>query len=111
MTIVELMAEAIFLKEGRAKDVAWKDADNVLFVAPANWSEKPPSPTEYYRNIAQAALSALEAAGYVVVPREPTEKMLALHKDMSGNELCWDANAEVVGRVWSIMLEAAKETP
>jgi hypothetical protein len=59
-SMVERVAEAIFLKEGRAKDVAWKHADDVLLLV--DWSVKPSERqrvTDYYREIARTAIRAL----------------------------------------------------
>lgn len=41
----------------------------------------PRSDRERYKDRSSCALSALEAAGYVVVPREPTEAMLEAGND------------------------------
>jgi hypothetical protein len=61
-SMLEKAAEAIFLAEGRAKDVEWKDADRVLALWPPQGSV-----TEYYRNIARAVLTPI---------REPDVAML-----------------------------------
>ncbi len=66
--MIERVAEAIFLKEGRAKDVAWVDADKVLALVPVgSWRERQPPVTDYYRAIARAAIEAM---------REPTEAIV-----------------------------------
>lgn len=53
---------------------------------------------------ADAILSALEAAGYAVVPKEPTANMLA---DGALMALTTERHAQ---RVWEVMITAAKET-
>lgn len=61
-TMVERVARAIFLKEGRAKDVAWEDADKVLALMPIDWGVKPPRVSDHFRDIARAAIQAYEKA-------------------------------------------------
>jgi hypothetical protein len=51
-----------------------------------------------YTDVARAAIEAM---------REPTKEMLALHKKMAGNELCWDADEETVARTWGALIDAA----
>ena len=51
-----------------------------------------------------AILFALDAAGYAVVPKEPTANMLA---DGALMALTTERHAQ---RVWEVMIEAAKET-
>ncbi len=59
--VIEAVAEAIFLKEGRAKDVAWKDADKVL--ALMQWGQsKQQCVTDYYRDIASNAITVFQKA-------------------------------------------------
>ena len=50
-------------------------------------------------DLAQASVAALAAAGYAIVPKEPSEKMLRAVDTMLGEDgACW---------VWSAMLAAA----
>lgn len=53
---------------------------------------------------ADAILSALDAAGYAVVPKEPTANMLA---DGALMALTTERHAQ---RVWEVMITAAEET-
>ncbi len=107
MSMAERVAEAIFLKEGRAKDVAWKDADKVLALLPAGQKV-----SDYYRDIARACLSEIEAAGYAVVPVEPSEEMLktcwshSVHSEGDGGG--W-INEEDAAENWSAMLAASRK--
>jgi len=88
MSIVEVMARAI-----AAEDVRFALAFSGIGLPTTQDLERRMAFT-----MASAALSALEAAGYVVVPREPTQEML---------RRC-NTGANVV---WQQMLAAAKETP
>ncbi len=54
------------------------------------------------RNDADAIIAALRAAGYALVPVEPTEAMLQADE--------W-ASRVTMRRVWSAMISAAKEQP
>ncbi len=47
-----------------------------------------------YRLMARRAIAAIEAAGYVIVPREPTESMIdagAIYADCNGAHGAWQA--------------------
>lgn len=100
-SVIERMAEAIFLKEGRNKDVAWKDADNVLILVTPEWgrfksSLKPPQlVSDYYRDIARAALAAA---------REPTDSMHS-----AGREAFAIGDLPLPDEVWEAMIDAALE--
>lgn len=54
---VERVARAIFLAEGRSQDVAWEDADRKLVLG--NWREPAKNVSDYYRDIARAAIAAM----------------------------------------------------
>jgi hypothetical protein len=58
---------------------------------------------------ADAILAALDAAGFVVVPREPTDAMKAVTKSMIGNELAYDADIETAGAIYRAMIAAAEK--
>jgi hypothetical protein len=79
--IVETMARAI-------DPVAWSD------IEPIDHDERKRSLWE-----ANAALSALEAAGLVVVPREPTQEMLT-HQNV-------DVGEKTARKAYSAMISAA----
>lgn len=53
-------------------------------------------------------LSALDAAGYAVVPKEPTEAMRVAAKHPDNSSVTWGQRADAI---WRRMLTAAKETP
>ena len=61
---------------------------------------------------ADAILSALEAAGYAVVPVEPTEAMLQakIHIRATGQDVM-ESRYDLRPTIWKVMLAAAKETP
>jgi hypothetical protein len=54
---------------------------------------------------ADTILSALHAAGFAVVPVEPTEKMLD-----KGMLSLWNTEADEVAKAYRAMIAAAKET-
>lgn len=54
---------------------------------------------------ATAALRAIEAAGYVVVPREPTKEMVAAGYEMTPDETMSDDSDAI--NVWEAMIAAA----
>lgn len=58
-----------------------------------------------YSAEALAAIGALEAAGYVIVPREPTEAMLAAAIDSSGAS---DIRSPFWIDGWRAMIDAAR---
>jgi hypothetical protein len=60
---------------------------------------------------AQAALTAIEAAGYVVVPKEPTEAMVdaGLSEDGGGHDD--PCNRSIQASAYKAMIEAAKAQP
>lgn len=64
MTKLEDVAKAIFLKEGRNKDVAWEDADKVLVLMPSGGKVQ-----DYYLDIARAAVSALRRPDMAAIMR------------------------------------------
>lgn len=53
-------------------------------------------------NVAKAALSAIAAEGYAVVPREPTEAMVAAAIQTTGDQLDF-------GTIYRAMIEASEE--
>jgi hypothetical protein len=55
--------------------------------------------------IADETLDALHAAGFAVVPVEPTEKMLD-----KGMLSLWNTEADEVAKAYRAMIAAAKET-
>jgi hypothetical protein len=63
---------------------------------------------------AEAALTALEAAGYAIVPVEPTEKMLHQGEGMTdlvlppGFDNTVKARQDEIRTAWQAMLQAAK---
>lgn len=62
------------LVERLARAMAAANPRNVAKIA---LDDMVPLSRERYCKLARAALSAIEAEGYVVVPRKPTEEMLA----------------------------------
>lgn len=55
---------------------------------------------------ARAALEAITAAGYVVVPREPSEKMLFDGACVGGFDGEWQEDN--TSRIWEAMIDAAE---
>lgn len=47
--------------------------------------------TDYDRDLARAAIAAIEAAGMVIVPRDPTEAMIAATDNEPGIRGAWQA--------------------
>ncbi len=54
----------------------------------------------------QAAVSALDAAGFVVVPKEPTEAMMRAFQNMTD-----DNGSCLVAPGYRAMIQAARSTP
>jgi hypothetical protein len=96
--IIETMARAIVIDRNGANCLPW--------------SRLPASHQKPYLSDATAALSALEAAGLVVVPVEPTPAMLAAGINASPNAApsetrhAWSAAS---GDIYTAMTKAAQE--
>lgn len=64
----------------------------------------------------RTALKAAEAAGYVLVPREPTEAMQDAGNKMAEGMILWNDlgpewNDDGALNVWNVMLAAAHKVP
>jgi len=59
----------------------------------------------YWRSVAQSVIGAIEAAGYAVVPREPTQAMTQAAMDALDSPFYADLE-----RVYRAMIAAALET-
>lgn len=76
----------------------------VARVAKALWADRYPDDEwneidkRDYCGHARAAIEAM---------REPTPAILATHKSMAGDELCWNADEETCARVWGEFIDAA----
>lgn len=72
--LIETMARAIFAAEGQTH------ADDARMFQAVKWEELDDDDYQCvrsgYRSQASSALTAIEAAGYAVVPREPTDRQL-----------------------------------
>lgn len=86
MTMIEKMARAIFGASGEAEPDDWDEIDGKRVYA---WEVALPE--------AQTALTAIEQAGYKVVPVEPTEEM-------------WGGLARDI-MMWLDMYDGHKKTP
>ena len=116
-SLVEVMARAI-------ADAEWHSYDDlsVWEELPATWGEGDRRiqdkilaphgpPQEEYIRVARAALTALRAQGYAVVPRDPTPLMLQAAHPASRNQ-SWPLNSSPDREnyeVWTRMLAAADE--
>lgn len=102
--IIEVMAENLWQADairatGRARREPWND---LCTTAQAKW---------HYS--ADKALTALEAAGYVVVPREPTEEMRAKGGIIifAGDHDLDDFGAGAAADTYRTMIAAASQEP
>ena len=75
--LVEIMARAIYDRADTVNPVPWDDVGDEMH--------------DWISGHAQAALSALEAAGWVVVPCEITEAMACAAECAWGTEAFWTA--------------------
>ncbi|MFA9261734.1 MAG: hypothetical protein ACEQSB_00015 [Undibacterium sp.] len=99
--IIEVMARVIFAKEGQVHTT-----DERMF-EPVKWEELDDDDyqvfREGYRNQASAALAAIEALGYVVVPREATEAMekaeWGVEELVTPDEFIWAEDEDERGRM------------
>lgn len=64
---------------------------------------------EFYRTLDPEHIHEArdEARAAIEAMREPTKAMTAVHNDMAGNELSWDADAECAAVVYRAMIDAA----
>jgi len=87
MSKIERVAKAMYERmEGQRSNIV------------AKWEDMHLPVRMHFMDGARAAIEAM---------REPTKEMLALHKKMAGNELCWDADEETVARTWGALIDAA----
>ena len=99
--LVEEIAKAMFVRP-------FRDGPVQLSVAVPSWGGVGAHKREEFRNHARAALSAIEAAGWRVVPVEPTQEMIEaglegeVVRDSSGTS--WRSPTAYV---YSAMLSAA----
>lgn len=90
--------------------MAAADAEYDGMVLP--WSDVPEEEKAIARIRTRAVLSELSAAGMVVVPREPTEAMMAAAHDAGDRHLIGGAReleSAEIALLWTAMLNAHKE--
>lgn len=74
---------------------------------PIQWDDQKSFTPMNCRADAAAALSALEAAGFVVVPVEPTDAMLAAFQQGMLREFGWKTTSGYHSRIYAAMIKAA----
>ncbi len=88
--LIAAMARAMYFEPGT-------DTDRL-------WDMTHPEVQRVYRLVATRALAAIEAAGGVVVPREPTDAMCADGADELPTQTCESTDEEAAAEIWRAML-------
>ena len=94
----------------RVAEAIWWRRQEAFHPTKTPWEAASDHNKFYYRDFARLVLDAIEDAGYVVVPTEPTEAMLQAGRECNpfgGTHENWTPGQIVASTCWRAMIAAA----